>query len=59
VNSVAFSDDGKRAVTASDDNTVRIWSAENGNQIAVLIGHSGRVWRGVYGRRQAGGDSVR
>ena len=39
VNSAAFSGDGKRVVTASWDNTARIWDAESGKEIAVLKGH--------------------
>ena len=42
-NSAAFSGDGKRVVTASWDNTARIWDAESGKQIAVLKGHAGSV----------------
>ena len=30
-------------VTASNDNTARIWDAENGNEYAVLRGHRGGV----------------
>ena len=37
--SAAFSADGKRVVTASDDKTARIWDAESGKEIAVLKGH--------------------
>ena len=37
----AFSGDGKRVVTASDDKTARIWDAESGKEIAVLKGHDG------------------
>ena len=35
--------DGKRVVTASSDNTTRIWDAESGKEIAVLKGHKGSV----------------
>jgi len=39
VNSAAFSPDGSRIVTASQDNTARIWEAASGKEIAVLRGH--------------------
>src|SRR6185437_11116629 len=32
----AFSPDGRRVVTASDDGTARIWDAQTGRQIGVL-----------------------
>jgi WD40 repeat protein len=43
LNSVAFSRDGSRIVTASNDTTARIWDAATGQQIAVLRGHDGIV----------------
>src|SRR5262249_41977664 len=39
----AFSGDGKRVVTASEDTTARIWDAESGKEIAGLQGHAGPV----------------
>jgi TPR repeat protein len=35
----AYSPDGTRIVTASDDKTARIWDARTGAQLAVLSGH--------------------
>ena len=50
VTSVSFSRDGKRVVSGSFDETVRIWDAETGQQQQELKGHSdyvrsvGRIW---------------
>ena len=41
--SAAFSPDGTRIVTASDDKTARIWDAATGKEIAVLRGHDDSV----------------
>ena len=38
--SAAFSPDGTRIVTASEDNTARVWDAATGKEIAVLRGHA-------------------
>jgi WD40 repeat protein len=43
VESVAFSPDGSRLATASDDQTARLWDAESGKELAVLRGHEGPV----------------
>ena len=43
VTSVAFSDDGKRAVTASLDHDARVWDARTGAPLQVLRGHFGPV----------------
>ena len=48
--SAAFSGDGKRVVTASADNTARIWDAESGKEIAVLKGHTDRVRSAAFSR---------
>ena len=44
VRSVAFSPDGKTvAASASDDNTVKVWSVADGQCQQTLEGHSGAV----------------
>ena len=41
VTSVAFSPDGKKIVSGSDDKTIRVWDAETGKEIIPqLKGHS-------------------
>ena len=52
--SAAFSPDGTRIVTASDDKTARIWDAATGKVIAVLRGHDNIVRSAAFspdGRR--------
>src|SRR6516165_8089166 len=44
VNGAGFSSDGKRVVTASLDETARIWDADSGQEIKQLKGHTGPVW---------------
>jgi WD40 repeat protein len=41
--SSAFSPDGTRIVTASQDDTARVWDAATGQQIAQLQGHTAPV----------------
>ncbi|EYC24954.1 hypothetical protein Y032_0012g1604 [Ancylostoma ceylanicum] len=35
---------GDMLVTGSDDNTLRVWSIEQGKLLFTLVGHSGGVW---------------
>jgi WD40 repeat protein len=39
----AFSPDGTRIVTASEDNSTRIWDATTAQEIAILLGHAASV----------------
>jgi hypothetical protein len=40
---VAVSGDGRRAVSASDDSTLKVWDLETGRELRTLAGHSGPV----------------
>ncbi len=54
----AFSPDGKKAVSASADGTLRLWDTKTGKELRRLDGHSGRVWCVAFapdGRRIASG----
>jgi WD40 repeat protein len=63
INGTSFSPDGARIVTASADNTARVWDATTGEQMAVLTGHEGPVTKATFspnGRRivTAGADKT-
>jgi hypothetical protein len=51
---VAVTEDGKRAVSASADDTLKVWDLETGGEVRTLAGHSALVY-GVavteYGKR--------
>jgi len=38
---VAFSPDGKRIISGSHDNTIKVWDAETGDELMTLRGHDG------------------
>ena len=48
VTSVAFSPNGKRIVSGSDDNTVKVWDADRGTELLTLKGHTDRVTSVAY-----------
>ena len=48
VNSAAYSPDGTHLVTASDDQTARIWDAATGQEVRTLSGHTDSVWSVAY-----------
>ena len=40
---MAFSPDGLYVITGSQDNTVRLWAANRGEEVRIFRGHTGRV----------------
>jgi WD40 repeat protein len=49
VNAVAISRDGSAIASASDDHTVRLWSAVDGRRRDTLVGHTSRVLAVTFG----------
>ncbi|KAJ5640336.1 uncharacterized protein N7484_008198 [Penicillium longicatenatum] len=59
VNSIAWSQDGRRLASGSDDNTVRIWDPATGQCASILEGHGDSVNSIAWsqdGRRLASGS---
>jgi DNA-binding beta-propeller fold protein YncE len=46
--SAVFSPDGKQVLTASWDNTARLWDAATGKEVRNFEGHTGEVYRAVF-----------
>ena len=47
VSGMAVTPDGRRAVSASDDHTLRAWDLETGKVLRTLEGHSAMLINGV------------
>jgi serine/threonine protein kinase len=63
VQSVAFSPDGRQALSASHDKTVRLWDVETGREVRRFQGHTAEVTQAVFtpdGRHilSGGGDGT-
>src|SRR6202012_5288770 len=44
----AWNRDGTRVVTASADQTARVWDAATGKEIIKLVGHGGSVGQAIW-----------
>jgi hypothetical protein len=44
----SFSPDGRRIVTALNDNTARVWDAASGRELLQMTGHTDHPWTAVF-----------
>src|SRR5262249_54031956 len=50
---IAVSRDGKHALTASMDNTARLWDIDNGKELKKLAGHTSWAWTVAFSPDEA------
>ena len=51
--SAAFSPDGTRVITASDDHTARVWDAATGKPFVLALEHHGEVRSAAFSPRRS------
>ena len=47
-NAIAYSPDGRRALVAAADRSVRLWDVEGNRPLKILVGHTGSVWAAAF-----------
>jgi WD40 repeat protein len=52
VDGVAFAPDGDRALSGSNDGTVRVWEVATGRELHCLASHREEVWKAAYSPTQ-------
>jgi len=60
IRTIAWSPDGRRLASGSEDHCVKIWDAINGKELLTLDGHTGNVTAVVWspdGRQLASADN--
>jgi WD40 repeat protein len=50
INNASFSPDGKRAVTAANDDSAYVWDTASGQRLLSLRGHTGRIHTAEFSR---------
>ena len=45
---MAYSPDGRRALSAGQDGKLLVWNVDTGERLRALEGHSGAIWSVAY-----------